>query len=513
MASQKMDQEGTHALRQADTIFVLSFYWLTILGVTIASALEKHLPIIGVALLMGALTTALWLRFENGAAPRLVTGATLALLSVLVIDLLRVSPAGNGLLSDPEVFLVVPLSVLLLWIDWRPVLIFGLALLACDLSGLSGLLGAGNAVGETLPLLRGAFCMLPAIVGWVLARNQARVFREFEQHLMQELELRPDARGAALAEDSLVKAELPDADRSDVDVADTGFAEVDLAAAELRNTQLMLEETVLGQQARDAEVVALQQQNAALSASAAETAQTMANMSHLADALKAEIGALAGSLVQPQEASDGARDVAEKLVTATANLSERLGKVSPMIQAAETDASDSNRKVASLSDAVARIGDVVTLINAVADRTNLLALNATIEAARAGDAGRGFAVVATEVKDLAQQTSSATSDITARIEAIRQETEEALEAIRQVSGQVENIADVTSAIVPDFAALSEDTSALRDDLNQPLIREDTGKAHLASIADLLTQMVQVAQALPVVSPQEVDKQAPAHALP
>ncbi|MCK1524091.1 hypothetical protein IVB13_28420 [Bradyrhizobium sp. 17] len=61
-----------------------------------------------------------------------------------------------------------------------------------------------------------------------------------------------------------------------------------------------------------------------------------------------------------------------------------------------------------LQKSAGRIGEVVGLINTIAQQTNLLALNATIEAARAGEAGRGFAVVASEVKSLASQTAKAT---------------------------------------------------------------------------------------------------------
>ena len=79
-------------------------------------------------------------------------------------------------------------------------------------------------------------------------------------------------------------------------------------------------------------------------------------------------------------------------------------------QAAATD-----QRITELSEAGARIGDVVKLITSIAEQTNLLALNATIEAARAGDAGRGFAVVAQEVKSLAGQTAKATEEISSQI--------------------------------------------------------------------------------------------------
>ncbi len=73
-----------------------------------------------------------------------------------------------------------------------------------------------------------------------------------------------------------------------------------------------------------------------------------------------------------------------------------------------------------MAEAAQKIGEVVTLINAIAGQTNLLALNATIEAARAGEAGKGFAVVASEVKNLAMQTAKATEEIGGQVRAIQQ---------------------------------------------------------------------------------------------
>ncbi len=85
--------------------------------------------------------------------------------------------------------------------------------------------------------------------------------------------------------------------------------------------------------------------------------------------------------------------------------------------------------VASLGERSQKIGDIVALISGIADQTNLLALNAAIEAARAGEAGRGFSVVAEEVRKLAEQSSTAATDIAELIHAIQSDTGNAVEAM------------------------------------------------------------------------------------
>ena len=118
---------------------------------------------------------------------------------------------------------------------------------------------------------------------------------------------------------------------------------------------------------------------------------------------------------QSDTVANAARDAAAN-VTAVATAVEELGSSvqeiarqvsgsSQLAQEAVDEALQTFGFVEALSGAVAKIGDMVTMINAIAAQTNLLALNATIEAARAGDAGRGFAVVASEVKELANQTA------------------------------------------------------------------------------------------------------------
>ncbi len=113
-----------------------------------------------------------------------------------------------------------------------------------------------------------------------------------------------------------------------------------------------------------------------------------------------------------------------------------------MTQAARTNAS-----VSELSQSAERIGNVVGLINTIAGQTNLLALNATIEAARAGEAGKGFAVVAQEVKALASQTEKATSEIGTQIAGMQLATQDAVDAIKEITGTIRRISEIAAGML------------------------------------------------------------------
>jgi len=109
---------------------------------------------------------------------------------------------------------------------------------------------------------------------------------------------------------------------------------------------------------------------------------------------------------------------------------------SDMVRIAQT-VQEAAGTIEELGKSSAQIGEIVAVINGIADQTNLLALNAAIEAARAGEQGRGFAVVADEVRKLAERTGQATQDITQRIAAIQAAAGESVDAMKRGSDEVD----------------------------------------------------------------------------
>jgi methyl-accepting chemotaxis protein len=180
-----------------------------------------------------------------------------------------------------------------------------------------------------------------------------------------------------------------------------------------------------------------------------------------------------------EEASTNVQSVAsatEELTSSVNEISRQVQESARMAGEAVDQARKTNDRVGELSKAAARIGDVVELINTIAGQTNLLALNATIEAARAGEAGRGFAVVASEVKALAEQTAKATGEIGQQISGIQAATQESVGAIKEISGTIERLSEISSTI----AAAVEEQGAATQEISRNVQQAALGTQQVSS---------------------------------
>lgn len=160
-----------------------------------------------------------------------------------------------------------------------------------------------------------------------------------------------------------------------------------------------------------------------------------------------------------QQASANVQTVSsasEEMSASINEISAQINKSSDVANKAVHDAREAGMSVEVLVQAAQKIGDVTQLISGIAEQTNLLALNATIEAARAGDAGKGFAVVAEEVKNLANEATKATEEISAQIREIQQISQGSAESMQSVCIVIEEMGQISGTIA---AAIQQQTAA------------------------------------------------------
>jgi len=163
-----------------------------------------------------------------------------------------------------------------------------------------------------------------------------------------------------------------------------------------------------------------------------------------------------------QSASANVQTVAaasEEMAASVTEVGRQVLESSKIAGEAVEQARQTDIRINELSQAASRIGDVVKLITAIAEQTNLLALNATIEAARAGEAGRGFAVVASEVKQLASQTAKATEEIGTQIASMQHATADSVAAIKAISTTINRVSEIATVIA---AAVEEQGTATQE---------------------------------------------------
>ena len=199
-----------------------------------------------------------------------------------------------------------------------------------------------------------------------------------------------------------------------------------------------------------------------LSSAAEETSSQSATVSSASEETAANVQSVAAAV---EEMSASAQEIARQ-ITKSASISQR----------AVGEAGTASAKIGSLASAGQQIGEVVELINDIAERTNLLALNATIEAARAGAAGRGFAVVAAEVKQLAEQTAKATSQIADQIAEMQRATREAVTSIEGVSGVISEINEIGANV----AAAVEEQSATTGEISRSVQQAAAGTSEVSA---------------------------------
>ena len=177
-------------------------------------------------------------------------------------------------------------------------------------------------------------------------------------------------------------------------------------------------------------------------------------MTQIATAIEEMTATIIESSKNAGEASDGARNASETAGTG----GQVVGDTIQGMQRIASVVRESAESIGKLAKSADQIGEIISVIDDIADQTNLLALNAAIEAARAGEQGRGFAVVADEVRKLAERTGKATGEITGMIKGIQDETSDAVRSMETGIQEVDKgreLADQAGNSLTEIVAMSQ----------------------------------------------------------
>ncbi|MDV6332741.1 methyl-accepting chemotaxis protein [Asticcacaulis sp. 201] len=221
-----------------------------------------------------------------------------------------------------------------------------------------------------------------------------------------------------------------------------------------------------------------------------EVSLASGEMKTSAEALNAIASRTSGQTTSIASATEQAAANVRTVAAASEELSSSIQEITSKAQMSSTialqaveQANLSDARIKDLEAAAGKVGEVVSLIQAIAQQTNLLALNATIEAARAGDAGKGFAVVATEVKTLAAQTAKATEDISSHIGTIQSATAGTIDAIGAIRATIDEMNQIAQAITGNMEQQGAATTDIARNVHEAAKGTDEVASHVYAMAE------------------------------
>ncbi|NVK17173.1 MAG: CZB domain-containing protein [Methylocystaceae bacterium] len=231
--------------------------------------------------------------------------------------------------------------------------------------------------------------------------------------------------------------------------------------------------------------------------SVAKSARSLNELNEISHSLASAMEEMSSSIHEISNTTHHSSSEAEHLQEIVQQSMNGSQEAINAINAISTSVSHGVEKLKDLAEASSQIGEVVGLINDIASQTNLLALNATIEAARAGEAGKGFAVVASEVKNLANQTERATSDINGRIGRLRHEMDGITQSMSEGAEAVENGQQIITSTLKSMEEIDRGVDRVTSDMQevasvleqQQGVTEQTAQ-HAGKISDMAQKNVE-----------------------
>ncbi len=205
----------------------------------------------------------------------------------------------------------------------------------------------------------------------------------------------------------------------------------------------------------------------------------------------AAINEMAMSIDQVSSNAEESAVVAERSVQIAANGAEVVNRSIEGMDTIREQIQETSKRIKRLGESSQEIGNIVALINDIADQTNILALNAAIQASMAGEAGRGFAVVADEVQRLAERSASATKQIEGLVKTIQTDTNEAVISMEQTTSEVvrgANLSKDAGVALDEIQSVSSNLAKLIANISDAAKLQSASAGHIATTMNVVQEI-------------------------
>lgn len=200
---------------------------------------------------------------------------------------------------------------------------------------------------------------------------------------------------------------------------------------------------------------------------------------------------MALSIDQVSANASESANVAQRSVSIASNGAQVVNRSIEGMDTIREQIQETSKRIKRLGESSQEIGNIVSLINDIADQTNILALNAAIQASMAGEAGRGFAVVADEVQRLAERSASATKQIETLVKTIQTDTNEAVISMEQTTTEVvrgANLAKDAGIALDEIQKVSGDLANLIASISDAAKLQSASASHIAATMTVVQEI-------------------------